>query len=193
MADSLLFPDKCSLKHSHAIASVKCFAAMLGFQVSSNDRNTNKALIPGTARMQLHGTTVFKNTKIRIYLQTHTHTDTDTDTHTHTHRHTHTHTHTITPITYASKISKTPHKPDIELAISVLQLQMEQYINKKLEQLEDKVLKFITAVFTSTTTPEVNETTATALNSHSKKIFEKSIQIGKFCPSKDVYITSMKT
>ena len=69
---------------------------------------------------------------------------------------------------------------------------MEQYINQKLEQLEHKILKFITAVFKSTTTPELKETTATALNSHSKKIFDKSIQIGKFGPSIDVYITSME-
>ena len=69
---------------------------------------------------------------------------------------------------------------------------MEQYINQKLEQLENEVPKFITAVFKSTTPPELKESTATALNSHSKKIFEKSIQVGKFGPSMDVYITSMK-
>ena len=102
-----------------------------------------------------------------------------------------THTHTITPITYASKITNVPQKPDLELAISVLQLQMEQYVNQKIEQLENKILQFITATFKSTTPPEHKESTTTALNSHSKKIFGKSIQVGKFGPSIDVYITSM--
>ena len=69
---------------------------------------------------------------------------------------------------------------------------MEQYINQKIEQLENKVLQFITAVFKSTTTPEHKEITTTALNSHSKKIFDKSIQIGKFGTSIDVYVTSMQ-
>ena len=103
-----------------------------------------------------------------------------------------THTHTVTPTTYAAKISKSPQTPDIDLAIQVLQLQMEQYINQKIEQLENKVIQFITAVFKSTTTPEHKEITTTALNSQSKKIFDKSIQIGKFGTSIDVYITSMQ-
>ena len=53
--------------------------------------------------------------------------------------------------------------------MSVLQMQMEQYVNQKLEQLENKVLKFITTAFKSTTAPELKESTVTALNSHSKK------------------------
>ena len=69
---------------------------------------------------------------------------------------------------------------------------MEQYINDKLEQLENKLIQYITAVFKSTTTPENRDTTTTALNSHSKKIFNKSIQVGKFGTSMDVYVTSMQ-
>ena len=99
----------------------------------------------------------------------------------------------ITPATYAATITKTPKTPEpIDIAINILQLQMEDYINKKIEQLENRIIQYIAAVFKSTTTPEHRDNTNTALNSHSKKIFNKSVRTGKFGPSMDVYVTSMQ-
>ena len=99
----------------------------------------------------------------------------------------------ITPTTYAATITKTQRTTEpVDIAINILQIQMEDYINKKIEQLENRLIQYIAAVFKSTTTPEHRDNTNTALNSHSKKIFNKSVRVGKFGPSMDVYVTSMQ-